>query len=186
MKIAELKKSTLKTIFILASVCYSVMMGNPLEAQTGTTNKEKMAPLSIWVGQWKGEGWSVDETRQRTTFTVEEDIQWKLDGRAILAEGIGKNKPNGEVGFHSLGMLYYNNEKGTFEMNSILDDGTMVLARANFNADGQFVWFFDIPGGAKIEYTITLTETTWNEKGAYILPSGQVYPILEMNLTKVK
>lgn len=185
MKTKGIKTEVWKTIFIIIAVAYGALLHNSLHAQSGTTSKEKMAPLSGWAGKWKGEGWSMDESRQRIAFTVEESIQWKLDGRVILAEGIGKNKSDDKVGFHAMGMFYYNNEKATYEIKSFLEDGSMTLATAVINDKGQFVWGFDLPGG-RVQYTITLTENTWNEKGAFVMASGQEFPIMEMNLTRVQ
>ncbi len=185
MKTETLKMKVWKTLFIVLAVAFGALLPNGLQAQTGTTNKDKMKPLSAWAGKWQGEGWSMDQSRQRTAFTVEENIQWKLDGRVIIAEGIGRNKSDGKVGFHAVGAIYYNNEKGIYEVKSFLDDGNMTLATAEFNDQGQFLWGFDVPGG-RVQYTITLTATTWNEKGAFVMPNGQEFPIMEMNLTKAK
>lgn len=185
MKTVTLKTTALKTIFIALIALFGAMKTNVSTAQTGTTDKEKMKPLTSWVGTWKGEGWSVDQSRQRTEFTVEEKVEPRLDGRVMMSEGIGKNKSNGETGFHAVGVFYYNNEKRTYEVKSFLDNGNMTLAQAIINDEGQFIWGFDVPGG-KVQYTITLTENTWNEKGAFVMASGQEFPIMEMNLTKVK
>lgn len=185
MKTESIKTQSLKVVFIIIAVLFGVLLSNSLKAQNATTSQEKMKPLSGWAGQWKGEGWSMDQSRQQTEFTVEENIQWKLDGRVILAEGIGTNKSDGKIGFHALGTIYYNNEKKIYEIKSFVDDGNMTLATARFNDKGQFIWGFDVPGG-KIQYTITLTETTWNEKGAFVMPSGQEFPIMEMSLTRVR
>lgn len=185
MENETLRQQLLKAAAIIVLVFFGTILANQVQAQNGTTNKKKMAPLTHWAGEWKGEGWSIDQSRQRIEFTVTENIQVKLDGRTILAEGIGKNKGSGEEGFHALGVFYYNNERQTYEVKSWLDDGNMTLATAEINDKGQFIWGFDVPGG-KVRYTITLTETTWNEKGEFVMESGQAFPIMEMNLNRVK
>ena len=177
---------TFRIAFIIATVYLGMCIGQRVDAQTGTVNKDKMERLTIWAGKWIGEGWSIDESREKTAFTIEQHMQLKLDGNLILAEGIGRNKADGKESFSTVGMYYYHNEKKTYEVKNILGDGTMSLSKAQFNDQGQFIMSFDLPGGAKIEYTTTLTETIWKETGAYILPSGQVYPILEMNLKKTQ
>lgn len=184
MKTETLKQGALKVLMIILTVAYG-MMAYEAKAQTGTTNQDKMKPLLGWVGEWKGEGWSIDASRQRTEFTVSENIQPKLEGRILLAEGIGKAKSTGQEGFHAFGVFYYNEQAKTYEVKSWLNDGNMSLSKAEINEQGQFIWGFQVPGG-RIRYTITLTDTTWNEKGEFVMESGQAFPIMEMNLTKVK
>lgn len=174
-----------KVIFIISAVAFGALVHNSLNAQSGTVNKEKMKPLSVWVGKWTGEGWSMDESRQRTIFTVEENIQWKLDGLVMMAEGVGKDKASGKVGFHSFGVVYFNNEKNTYEMKSFLQEGSTTVAKASVSGNLKFVWGFDVQGG-RIEYTTTIDGDSWHEKGAFILPSGQEFPVMEMNLTRSK
>lgn len=177
-------RTTAKFIFVLITVSYCLLMQRSLQAQNATTNKEKLKPLTSWVGKWEGEGWSIDQTRQRTEFTVKESIAMKINGSAILAEGTGTNKSDGKVGFQSLGIIYYNNEAQRYEIKSLLADGNLTLATADFNQAGQFVWGFDVPGG-KVQYTITLKDDTWQEKGEFVTPAGQAFPIMEMKLKKV-
>lgn len=185
MKTESFKTQLFRAIVIIAFVFLGTLIHNAVKAQNATTNLEKMKPLKAWAGKWTGEGWSMDETRQRTEFTVEEHIQLKLDGRTILAEGIGKSKATGEEGFRSLGVFYYNNETKTYEVRSWLADGNMTTATAEVTAEGHFIWGFEVPGG-NIRYTIQIDGDRWNEKGEYVMPSGQAFPIMEMNLTRVK
>ncbi|MGW8121488.1 hypothetical protein ACV07N_02430 [Roseivirga echinicomitans] len=177
---------TVKAVFIFIVVLYGALINHVANAQEiGTLNKEAMTKLSNWIGEWKGEGWSMGETQQKSEFRVVENIQRKIEGMAILAEGIGTNKSDGKVGFQSIGMIYYNNEKKRYEMKSLLADGNMVLASAQLNDKGQFIWGFDVPGGS-IQYTTTLTEETWHEVGEFVMANGQAFTILEMNLTRAK
>ena len=185
METNTIKAQVARAAFIIITVFLGSLLHNALKAQNATTNLEKMTPLKSWAGKWKGEGWSIDQTRQRTEFTVEEHIQLKLDGRTILAEGVGKSKASGEEGFHSLGVFYYNNETETYEVRSWLADGNMTTATAEVNEEGHFIWGFEVPGG-RIRYTIRLSGDTWNEKGEFVMGNGQAFPVMEMNLTRVK
>uniref|UniRef100_UPI00404869C1 hypothetical protein n=1 Tax=Roseivirga sp. TaxID=1964215 RepID=UPI00404869C1 len=185
MKNRNSQYKSIRMIFLIFTFLFGALLGQSIAAQTGTANKVKMEKLSDWIGKWEGEGWMIDQARQMIQFKVEENIQSKLDGMAILAEGLGTNKADGVIGFQSLGLLYFNNEKKSYEMKSLLKEGNMTLASANFNDLGEFVWGFEVKGG-KVQYTLALTETTWNEKGEFIMDNGQAYQIMEMNLVKVK
>ena len=184
MKTKTMKEQAIKVIFITATVLLGALISQSLNAQIGTTNKEKMESLQSWAGKWKGEGWSIDESRQRNSFTVEEHIQSKLGGRVIQAEGIGTGT-DGKVGFRSYGVFYYSNENKRYEVKSFTEDGNMSLSTAEINEEGQFIWGFEVPAGS-VRYTITLTGDTWKEKGEFVMGSGQTFPIMEMSLTRVK
>jgi hypothetical protein len=127
----------------------------------------------------------MDASRQRSSFSVEENIQIKVDGFAILAEGLGKDKTTGKIGFESLGIIYFDNALQKYQMKSMTVDGNMALSNAIINDNGEFIWEFEVPGG-KVRYTTTVEKNTWTEKGEYLMPSGQAFPILEMNLTRVE
>ena len=185
MKTESFKTQLTRAIAIITIVFIGTLIHNAAKAQNATTNLDKMQILKGWAGKWTGEGWMVDESRQRTEFTVEEHIQLKLDGRTILAEGVGKSKATGKEGFRSLGVFYYNNESKTYEVRSWLADGNMTTATAEITEDGLFVWGFEVPGGS-IRYTIQIDGDTWNEKGEYVMASGQAFPVMEMNLTRLK
>ena len=186
METESIKMKTVKAIFVFIVVLYGALLNHVAKAQEmSTTSVAAMEKLSTWVGKWKGEGWSIDQTQQKTEFTVEEHIQLKVGGNAILAEGIGRNKSDGKIGFESLGVLYFNNEKKQYEMKSLTADGNQASSSGKINEQGQFIWGFDVPGGS-IRYTITLGTDAWYEKGEFVMASGQAFTILEMNLTKIK
>jgi antitoxin component YwqK of YwqJK toxin-antitoxin module len=185
MKKRNLDIRSLRMIFIIATLLFGAIVGKSMVAQTGTTNKAAMEKLADWAGQWKGEGWSMDETQQKSAFTVEENIQIKIGGNAILTEGIGKDKSSGKVGFESLGLIYFDNAVQKYQMKSMTAEGEMALTDAIVNDKGEFIWEFEIPNG-KIRYTTLVEGNTWTEVGEYVMPNGQAFPILEMTLTRVK
>ncbi len=177
--------SLFNVIFVIIAVLFGMVIHNFLNAQSATITKIEMDKLSHWVGEWEGEGWSMNESRQREEFTIKESIQSKLGGKAFLIEGNGKTKTTGQSSHVALAMLYFNQEKNTYEMKSLIDRGMVTLAQGRIEDNGDFVWGFDVQGG-RIEYAITLTKNTWVEKGYYIDPAGNRYPTLEMSLRKVK
>ena len=186
METETIKMKVTKVIFIVLVVLYGALINHALQAQdTGTLNKEAMTKIANWEGKWQGQGWSIDETQQKLEFTVEEHVQLKVGGMALLAEGIGRNKSDGKVSFESIGLIYYNNEKDQYEIKSLVADGNQALTAAKVNEKGQFIWGFEVPGGS-IQYSTTLKGDTWHEKGEFVMPSGQAFTILEMTLTRVK
>lgn len=173
-----------KLASIWMTVLLSALLSHAAIAQNGRVSKTEMKRLSHWVGAWKGQGWQMDQaTRQRINFTVEEIVESKLDGMVILVEGKGKSGESNFLGHHAIGMIYYNLDQKTYELKSITQEGNMTLAKARIADNGDFIWGFDVPGG-KIQFTITLTEDTWVEKGAFSMDGSTWYPVMEMTLKK--
>ena len=170
--------------FIFILMLMGALFSQSLRAQNANISKAPMNALKLWVGEWKGEGWSMDESRTRVNFTIEESIKEKLGGYALLIEGDGKDKVTKEPVHSALALFYYNTDKKTYEMKSLVDLGMTTLATAAIVND-KFVWGFEVQGG-KIEYTITIDGDHWNEKGAFVMGNGQEFPIMEMNLIRVK
>lgn len=180
-----MNKLTMKTnrlLCIWITLLCSLFIGRSLLAQQVTVAKSEMNRLSHWIGKWEGEGWQTDQSGQRTTFKVEENVASKLDGLAIFVEGKGKNA-NGDLGHNAVGLIYYNQEKKSFTFNSMTQEGMSSISELSVKPNGDFVWGFDVPGG-KVQFTITVTKDTWIEKGAYG-DGNNWYPFMEMNLKRV-
>ncbi|MFT6827405.1 MAG: hypothetical protein ACJAS1_007283 [Oleiphilaceae bacterium] len=139
MKNRNLEYRSFKIIFIIATILFGALVGQSAIAQTVKTNKDAMKKLSHWAGKWKGEGWSMDESQQRNSFAVEENIQIKVDGFAILVESLGKDKSTGKIGFESLGIVYFDNVLQKYQMKSMTADGNMALTDALINDKGEFI-----------------------------------------------
>ncbi len=168
------------------TVLSTILFANSIYAQNARLGKDEMKKLSHWEGTWKGEGWQMDRsTRQRIQFSVEEKVESKLGGLALFVEGKGKSDKADFLGHHAIGLIYYNLDKSTYEMKSITQDGMTTLAKAYIDDSGNFIWGFDVPGG-QVRFTITLTADTWEEKGAFSMDGNTWYPMMEMNLKKVK
>jgi hypothetical protein len=185
MKKRKTSYASLRMIFIITTFLFGILAGQSMIAQTGKTNQQPIKKLANWEGEWQGEGWSMDETQQKMAFTVNENIQIKIGGNAILAEGIGKDKLTGKIGFESLGVIYFDIALQKYQMKSFTAKGDMALANAIVNEKGEFIWEFEVPNG-KVRYTTLVKDDVWTEVGEYVMPGGQTFPILEMKLKRVK
>ncbi len=176
-----IKMKNLKKVFLCAlALVFTTQISF---AQDPSVAKSEMKKLSKWVGEWQGEGWQTDQSGQRNTFKVSELVISKLNGLALNVEGKGTGS-DGYVGHNAIGMIYYDINKRTFQFNSVTQEGTSAFTELTINADGAFIWGFDVPGG-KVEFTISIDDENWIEKGAYSDGSNW-YPFLEMKLKKVK
>lgn len=162
----------------------ALLFSQQAQAQYANISKDEMNKLSTWVGEWKGEGWQMDDQFQnKMSFTVEEKVESRLNGMSLIVEGKGMSGET--MGHHALGMIYYNADKKQYDFHSLVARGQSTLAKGEFNDKGEFVWGFEVPKG-KIQYTIKIDNDTWIESGAYSMDGNSWYPFMEMKLTRVK
>lgn len=182
MKTSQLLNSMQHTF--LGMMIVAALFGQKANAQNARISKDEMTKLSSWVGEWKGEGWQMDQqTREKMTFSVEEKVESKLDGMALLVEGKGMSGET--LGHHAMAMIYYNVDKAQYDFHSIVMQGQSTIAKGTFNEEGHFVWGFEVPQG-EIKYTIKIEGNNWTESGAFSMDGNTWYPFMEMKLQKVK
>jgi len=158
-----------------------VLLIQAATAQTTAASKEEMQKLTSWAGHWTGSSvWSMRGKEERAT--VDEAIEWRADGHALLINGVGKNS-EGQIVHEALGVVSYNAHQSKYHLNSWLRDGRSTDAWLIVLGENQFQWGFETPQG-KIRYNIELTSKTWKEKGEFSSDGTQWYPFFSMDLTK--
>jgi hypothetical protein len=143
-----------------------------------------MKPIGFLVGSWKGTGWAM--TREgRSTFTIQEKIEPKLDGGVFLVEGIGKDA-DGKVHHHALAFFHFDKEAGHFKVKAFRKGSGYVDAKGEMK-DGAFVWGFDPQQGGKVRFTMNLNDKgQWLETGEFSRDGKEWMKMLEMTLDRVK
>jgi hypothetical protein len=158
-----------------------VVSASTAVAQAPAASKVEMQKLKMWPGHWTGtSAWTMRGKTEQST--VDELIEWRVDGHALLINGIGRNA-EGKVVHEALGVLSYNANESKYHLNSWLRDGRSTDAWFTITGENQFQWGFDTPQG-KIRYNIVLTEKTWKETGEFSSDGTQWFPFLNMDLTR--
>jgi len=142
----------------------------------------KMKTLQLLVGKWQGEGYIIDQSRQKTNFQQEELIEYDLDSTILSIEGVGKS--DGKIVHHARAIISPSDTSGKFEFYSFLSDGRK--GKFMMEQEGEVIkWFIETEQGT-IRYTITLSKNNYHEIGEFGYGDGNWYPFLEMNLKRVK
>jgi hypothetical protein len=172
----------MKNLIVGAIMLLGLATGKLLAQEMG--DKDKMKVFAGWEGHWQGEGSMQMGPGEPKKSTVDENIQYKLDGMIILVEGVGKN--NDAVVHHALGVISYDKITSQYKMRSYLRDGRSTSAWLNVTADNNYQWGFDTPQG-KVRYTIVIdpAKKTWNEIGHFSADGNNWQKFFEMNLKKV-
>jgi hypothetical protein len=172
-------------IFIMAILAFHVQV----YCQVNTpVDKSKMEIFKDWAGRWKGEGTIQQGPGVLRKSTVEEFMEFKLDGTILCIEGIGKARmASGEtkVVHHAYGILSFDQSSNSYKLKSYLVDGKSTDAWFIVKSENTFQWGFEFPTG-KVRYNIVLdpTKKTWKETGEYSSDGQKWSNFFEMNLEK--
>lgn len=180
-----IKTTVTKWAAIAIVLLQGILAGHSAMGQDGRLGLAQMQKLKHWVGEWEGTGWQMQPSGQQVEFNVSESVQSKLNGMILMVEGKGMSEGSDELGHDAMGMIYYNLDNKRYEFHSATMQGMTTLAEAKIDSDGNLIWGFEVPQG-KVQFTITLTEDTWVEKGAFSPDGSTWYPTMEMQLKKVR
>lgn len=147
----------------------------------------EMKKLDWMIGEWKGSGTSTMPGRAGTS-DVYEKIERRLDGLALLVEGIGRKTDAGKETkvHHALAMLRWAPECKCYRFPSHTMHGSFVDAEMRIMEDKRIVWGFKTPGG-EMRYTIRHTDKDqWNEIGEMSRDGKNWIKHFDMTLDRVK
>lgn len=178
-----INRRTKDVLLVWVFLFIGLLIGKTTMAQSLRVDAKAMEKLAIWEGEWEGEGWQIDPSMKRTTFTVTESVESKLNGLAIIVEGKGVGE-DGLVGHHAIGTIFYDLDREKYIFQSVTNEGYATTTEAYFNESGDFVWGFDIPNG-QLRYTLTLTKDEWIEKGEYSADGEKWWPMMQMKLKRI-
>lgn len=142
-----------------------------------------MAPLGWLVGEWRGLG-SMQTPAGRSTASVLEMVESRLEGRVLVIEGIGRDTAagaGGHVVHHAFAVLSYDPDAGRYAMRAFRD-GRFVDAETRLG-DGVFTWGFPVPGG-RVRYHIRQDSGDWLETGEYSPDGTNWRQFFEMRLRR--
>ena len=161
--------------FVLILFCSTYILAQLPE--TDSLSQSKITQLEFLVGSWEGQGWMFGQDRQRYEFEQTEEIAFKLDGTAILIEGLGKS--SGKVIHNALAIVTYDKEKDHFNFQSYLANGRKGEFKAEL-IDGKFYWY----PRENMRYVIEINDQgQWFETGEFD-NQGNWFQFFEMTLNK--
>ncbi len=146
-----------------------------------------MKKLDLWVGEWKGSGWSAVGSGGRLEFDLVESVQRKIGGTVLFVEGRGTSKPGAAksvVTHDGIALLSFDESSGRYRWTG------HELGRGAIDADvrlvdGGFEWSIRAGGnGATLRFTILLDAQRWREVGELNLDGRSWNRIMEMALER--
>lgn len=178
-----MRKHVVITFLLLFSVA---LLAQAPPAPDPAAQAAEIKKLDFLVGEWSGEGWMDMPGGKRETFTSWEKVVKKVNGTALLVEGLHKSKATGEVVHETLAMLTFDPAAKHYSFRTALANGRAGNFTGSVPSENVFVWGM---GGQRnqIRYTIKLNDKgEWSEVGEFS-PDGENWrKFFEMTLRKVK
>lgn len=149
--------------------------------------REALRKFEPWIGEWTGTAtYEGIGGRQRSEALMVERIQWKLDGSAILVEGVGRAKgANGEemVVHNALAVVSYDSAAKKYRFHHWREAGEHGESEIRFEED-HMVWESTTPQG-QARFTIHLRDGQWHEIGEVSGDGGKTWlKFMEMSLKR--
>lgn len=156
------------------------------QAPSPTTQIEEMKRLNFLIGEWRGEGWAMVGQNNREAARQTETVQSKLNGLALLVEGLGKSTDGKErIVHHAMAVISYDMQKKVHRVSTYQANGQAIEAEAKVG-NNTLEWGFKREGGT-IRFTIKLTEKgEWHEVGDFSPDGKNWFKFMEMTLARVK
>lgn len=144
-----------------------------------------MKKLDFLVGRWEGDGWMMQGPGARKVYRGGEHIQRKLQGKAILVEGLFIDPESKKPIHETMAVITYDVAAKKYNFDTYLFNRPNGHFELKVEGKG-FTWQMAPGGGVTIDYTMTLTDKgEWHEVGEAIVPGRGKSKFLEMTLKKV-
>lgn len=173
---------------VAASLWIAAVSGNtfgqpPKAAPPAGGHAEAMAKLAWLEGTWEGTGSTQQGPGPKEEFLQTEIVALKLEGTALVVEGLGKDPRDGRAVHQALAVMSYDPAAGGYQVAAYKANGQNILATGKFDGDA-FQWGFETQG-MTIRYTIRRGPAgEWMETGEMSRDGTTWHPFLEMKLTK--
>lgn len=166
----------------------SALLAGPSAQAAGPANtalldaqRQALAPLAIFDGQWRGEATVMQPDGKSLKLVQTERVGPMLDGTLRVVEGRGY-LADGKLAFNAFAVISFSPQTGKVSMRSHAQ-GYAGEYPLELRADG-FSW--SIPAGpATISYTATLADGVWTEIGERLMPGQPPLRIYEMKLRRI-
>jgi hypothetical protein len=161
----------------------ALVSASTIQAQTRLASA---SPFSLWLGEWKGSGWSVGANGERTEFELTESVKERSGGTVLFVEGHGTRTTGSSRGSvsHDGVVFVYRDKAGKLKWNGHEAASGAIDAEVTLR-DGGFEWSFDADNrGTVVRFVITLDATHWRETGEVSADGRTWARFMEMSLVR--
>jgi hypothetical protein len=178
---------TIRNFILVFAIAATGLQVSSVWAQ-GQGHLASVKQLGLWVGKWKGSGWSVNRSGERTEFNLAESVSMKAGGTVLLVEGRGVRtdpKARGKITHDGL-VLVYRDSSGKYRWHG--HEATTGLADVELTMiENGMEWRVGADTKkAIVRFTILLDTMRWHEFGEASADGVTWSRFMEMTLTRVR
>ena len=170
---------------MLASIIAFFTLALGVQEQAGPSPAELAAikKLDFLVGKWEGTGWMQrGPARQEARGT--EHVQVKLQGKALLVEGLFKDVTTKGVVHETLAVITYDEKAGKYRFSTYLFNRPNAEYELTVKEQGVS-WQMNVGQGMMVDFSMGIDKGDWLEIGEVTMPGRPKTKFLEMRLKKV-
>jgi hypothetical protein len=178
---------------ILFPVAAGLALAHPAPAQEGGVagaQREAMAKLQNWVGEWEGKGWAATGPGVRQEFAIHESVVSKLGGLVLLIQGRGTSTDpdTGEeyVTHDALAILSFDPGTEQYVFRHYTSRGDSGEDPFVITDEGYEWGFANEEHGVHVKFAIGIEGNTWHETGQFSPDGSTWYPSLDMTLQRLE
>ncbi len=165
--------------FLLSAFAFIVLQGTggPTPAELSAMKK-----LSFLVGKWEGSGW-IQQGPQKQNYVGTENVQTKLQGKALLVEGLFKLPDSGQVIHETMAVITFDEKSGKYLFSTFLYNRPNAEFELKVLENG-FTWQMKPGNDMVVDYEMHLDKGDWVEIGEVTMPGRPKTKFMEMRLKK--
>ena len=172
-------------LIILLGMGASCMARQSLHQPNLEKQRIAMKKLSFLVGSWSGEAHVQRAANAPTTLAQTEEVQFKLDGLALVIEGTGTLTDHTPV-LQALGIISYEDETDTYHIRA-WNDGRFLESDVQLLEDGKSLrWGFGV-GHIRSSSLLQIDkEGQWTETAELIIGSDPPKKLMDLTVRRVR
>ena len=144
-----------------------------------------MKRLGFLVGKWSGEARLLRGPGGWVELLQTEEAGYKLDGLVLVIESVGRVKAGGEAVIQAFGIIFYDDETGTYRMRAF-NDGRFLETEVQLLEEGQGMSWGFVLGEIRTKSVLRINERgEWTELAEITIGSEPAKKLLELTVRRL-
>jgi len=161
----------------------------PLE-NPGDVERAALGKVGFLVGEWEGEGWSLNESAQRVKFWIKEVYRYRgnkdlldMEGRFADILPDGKTAPED----YALGILFYDRLSNEYRMWHYSSDGTVFTIKMDVDVKARTAQYTrkSARGDVSKFSLVVGVDGVWISKIEILQPDNSWLKVLEFRMKRI-
>jgi hypothetical protein len=164
---------------------HPITMAQTTQPPNLDTQRAAMKKLSFLVGEWSGEAAVLRGPGLFVNLSQIEVAEFKIDGLALMIEGIGRTKSEGKPALQALGLITFDDAAGTYRMRAF-NDGLWLETEVKLLDDGKSLsWGFAL-GEMRTKSVLRINERgEWTEHAELIIRARPPQKLMELAVGRI-